>query len=86
MPWVGNEFRGTVDELIADQVHTLWNEEYEEAREALLDLVKAARWEAAQELAELADNLPDPMGRNFYTGMGVAYAAQHLNPYEEDPK
>ncbi|AFV51379.1 hypothetical protein FDG66_gp59 [Streptomyces phage phiCAM] len=84
MPWVGNEFRGTVDELIAEHTYHLWGQEHDEAREALLDLVKAARWEAAQELAEL--DIPDPMGRNFYTGMGVSYAAQYLNPYEEDPK
>ncbi|WJN63471.1 hypothetical protein [Streptomyces phage phiScoe56] len=86
MPWVGNEFRHTVEESLADFTYDLYGYEYEEMRERLLDLVKAARWQAAQELAELADNLPDPMGRNFYTGMGVAHAAQWLNPYEEDPK
>ncbi|AKY03893.1 hypothetical protein SEA_VERSE_63 [Streptomyces phage Verse] len=86
MPWVGNEYRGTVEEIVADFTYDRYGQEYEELHASLLDLVKAARWQAAQELAELADNLPDPMGRNFYTGMGVAHAAQWLNPYEEDPK
>jgi hypothetical protein len=83
-PWVGNEYRWTVEEAIAEHTYDKYGQEYEELRESLLDLVKAARWEAAQELAEL--DIPDPMGRNFYTGMGVSYAAQYLNPYEEDPK
>ncbi|WJN63158.1 hypothetical protein [Streptomyces phage phiScoe44] len=86
MPWHGNEFRWTVEEAIADRTYDKYGQEYEDEREYLLDLVKAARWQAAQELAELANNLPDPMGRNFYTGLGVAHAAQWLNPYEEDPK
>jgi hypothetical protein len=86
MPWVGNEWRGTVQEIMADFTYDVYGYEYEELRAKLEDLVTAARWQAAEELRELASNLPDPMGRNFYTGMGVSYAAQHLNPYEEDPK
>ncbi|WJN62841.1 hypothetical protein [Streptomyces phage phiScoe2] len=86
MPWVGNEYRGTVEEVMADFTYDVYGHEYEELHDKLTDLVRAARWQAALELRELANNLPDPMGRNFYTGMGVEYAAQHLHPYEEDPK
>ncbi|WJN63239.1 hypothetical protein [Streptomyces phage phiScoe45] len=86
MPWVGNEYRATVEEAIAEVTYDKYGEEYEWWTEYLNGLVKAARWQAALELRELASNLPDPMGRNFYTGVGVDYAAQYLNPYEEDPK
>ncbi|WMI34580.1 hypothetical protein SEA_DEXERS_60 [Streptomyces phage Dexers] len=86
MPWVGNEFRSTQEEAIADFTYDLYGYEYEEMVERMESLVRAVRWSVALELRELANNLPDPMGRNFYTGMGVEYAAQYLHPYEEDPK
>ncbi|WJN62684.1 hypothetical protein [Streptomyces phage phiScoe10] len=84
MPWVGGEWRPTTEEAVAGMVYDKYGQEYEEAHEELLDLVKAVRRDVAKELRE--HQLEDVWGRNFYTGGGIEYAAQLINPDEEDPK
>ncbi|MGW7434695.1 hypothetical protein [Streptomyces sp. NPDC054849] len=79
--WV---WRPDVETAMAEITGGLYGEEYEDRRRELDELVSAVRREWADRLRD--HDLDDPMGRHFYTGTGIVYAADLLDPDKEDPK
>ncbi|AKY03518.1 hypothetical protein SEA_DANZINA_63 [Streptomyces phage Danzina] len=82
------EFAQSVQELASmvpkDVREHAWNLLIESVAwvETQADLDTRKRW--AKKLREF--ELEDPMGRNFYTGTGMIFAADLLDPDIEDPK
>lgn len=71
---------------IHSQLDRWYGEEYDNLAEWLDDLEKAVRREWAEKLREAQRNLPDPMGRHFYTHTGLDFAADLIDPHKEDPQ
>ncbi|WP_406409633.1 hypothetical protein OG923_12505 [Streptomyces halstedii] len=77
-------WRPNISAAMAEITGGLYGEEYEDRHQELVELVDAVRREWAEKLRTY--KLDDPMGRHFYTGTGVAFAADLLDPDKEDPK
>ncbi|MFH8414388.1 hypothetical protein [Streptomyces collinus] len=69
---------------IHGQLDRWHGQECDSLREHLDDLVLAVRREWADKLRNF--ELEDPKGRNFYTGTGIDFAADLIDPHKEDPK
>ncbi|MFE0964089.1 MULTISPECIES: hypothetical protein [Streptomyces] len=82
----GWQWRPDIETQMAEITGGLYGEEYEDRRRELEELVDAVRREWAAKLRDAADNLTDPMGRHFYTGVGMIHAADLLDPDKEDPQ
>ncbi|AKY03441.1 hypothetical protein [Streptomyces phage phiScoe23] len=81
------EWRPSVAAMKAEihcQLDRWYGEEYDSLAEWLDDLENAVRREWADKLRNF--ELEDVMGRNFYTGAGIDFAADLIDPHKEDPK
>ncbi|MFE7463076.1 hypothetical protein ACFU6R_03090 [Streptomyces sp. NPDC057499] len=80
------KWRPDIETQMAEITGGLPGETYEDRRRELDELVEAVRREWATKLREIAADLPDPMGKHFYTGIGIMHAADVLDPDVEDPE
>lgn len=79
-------WRPDIKTQMAEITGGLYGEECEDRQRELEELVDAVRREWAAKLRDAASDLPDPMGRHFYTGTGMIHAADLLDPDKEDPE
>ncbi|MFD7976747.1 hypothetical protein [Streptomyces sp. NPDC059071] len=77
-------WRPDIETAMAEITSGLYGQEYEDRRQELDELVDAVRREWAAKLR--THEIPDVMGQNFYVPLGVTYAADLLDPDQEDPK
>ncbi|MFF7252421.1 hypothetical protein [Streptomyces microflavus] len=77
-------WRPNIATAMAEITGGLYGEEYEDRHQELVELVDAVRREWAEKLRK--HELQDVLGRHFYTGVGIDFAADLLDPDKEDPK